>query len=581
MTITYGPITPACDQVHAEKYRGTNESFREAMTRVASSLSDNDKHFHACRDILLGMRFMPAGRIQASVGSTKGTTPYNCFVSGTIGDSYVDGHDSIMARAREAAGTMRLGGGIGYDFSTLRPRGELIKKLNSKSSGAVSFMGIFDAVGSCTASSGDRRGAQMGVLRVDHPDIEEFVRVKQNTTALTSFNISIAATDEFMRAVKAGTDFDLRYGKKIYRTIDARTLWNTIMRSTYDWSEPGILFIDTINRFNNLYYCETIAATNPCGEQPLPPHGACLLGSINLVKYLRRDGLGSRWEFDYVQLFMDIPHIVRMMDNVVDRAKYPMNEQEEEAKSKRRMGLGVTGLANCIEALGAEYGNSQFISHEASLLSALKNTIYEASALLAKEKGSFPLYDPEQFLSGRFVESLSDETRNSIAENGIRNSHLLSIAPTGTISFSADNVSSGIEPVYDYEVERTIREFDGVRKVIVEDYGTRFLNTRGKRAADCSVHDHLRVLTTASYHIDSAVSKTCNVPNNISWEDFHAVYFTAWEAGCKGCTTHRDGNLRTGILRSVNAGEEIDLPEPPPAALSCEFDPVTGRRNCE
>lgn len=578
MSITYGPQVPVCDQVHAEKYRGEGESFREAMQRMASALSDNDSHYHALRDILLSMRFMPGGRIQAAIGSTKGTTPYNCFVSGTIGDSYVDGHDSIMARAREAAGTMRLGGGIGYDFSSLRPRGELIKKLISKSSGAVSFMDIYDAVGRCTASSGDRRGAQMGVLRVDHPDIEEFVHAKQNSTRLTSFNISVAITDEFMEAVKNGKEFDLRWGKKVYRTIDARTLWEKIMRSTYDWSEPGVLFIDHINNYNNLYYCETIAATNPCGEQPLPPYGACLLGSWNLPRYLKRAGLLSPWEFDYVQFFKDIPHIVRAMDNIIDRARYPLNEQEDEAKSKRRMGLGVTGLANCIEALGPLYGSPTFLSSEANLFSVTKNASYRASADLAREKGSFPLYDRDRYLAGRFAESLSDEVREVIYEKGMRNSHLLSIAPTGTISFAADNISSGIEPVFAYEQERQIREFNGVRRVLVEDYGVKFLGTRGKRAAECSTRDHLSVLTTASYHIDSAVSKTCNVTTEISWDDFQQIYFTAWEAGCKGCTTHRNGNFRGAILTSVEDAPKVDTLNP---GASCDFDPVTGRRNCE
>jgi ribonucleoside-diphosphate reductase alpha chain len=543
------------------------------MSRIASALSDNDEHYHALREILLSMRFMPAGRIQTSVGSSKGTTPYNCFVSGTIGDSYVDGHDSIMSRAHEAAATMRLGGGIGYDFSTLRPRGELIKKLNSRSSGAVSFIDIYDAVGRCTASSGDRRGAEMGVLRIDHPDIEEFIRAKQNSKRFTAFNLSIAVTDEFMTAVKHGSPFDLRWGKKIYRTVEAKTLWEAIMRSTFDWSEPGVLFIDSINKFNNLYYCETIAATNPCGEQPLPPYGACLLGSWNLVKYLRRGGLRQQWEFDYVQLFKDIPHVVRAMDNVVDRAKYPLSEQEDEAKSKRRMGLGVTGLANCIEAMGPLYGSNAFVSSTANILSALKNATYRSSAELAAEKGSFPLYDKERYLSARFVESLSDETRDLIAENGIRNSHLLSIAPTGTISFAADNVSSGIEPVYAYETERTLREFNGVRKVEVQDYGVRFLDTHGKISSKCSVNDHLEVLTIVSYHIDSAVSKTCNVPTNVSWDDFQSVYFKAWEAGCKGCTTHRTGNFRGAVLVSKDNGDE--------PVSSCEFDPVTGVRSCE
>jgi ribonucleoside-diphosphate reductase alpha chain len=372
----HGPTLPISEEIHASKYRGTGESFREAMNRVASALGDGPEHFHEFRDILLDMRFMPAGRVQTAMGSLKSVTPYNCFVSGTIEDSFVEGHGSIMQRALEAAKTMRMGGGIGYDFSTLRPKGALIKKLQSRSSGPISFMDIFDAVCRCVASSGHRRGAQMGVMRVDHPDIEDFIHAKQNATRLTGFNVSIAITDEFMEAVQAGGSFDLRYGREVYKTVDAKALWEMIMRSTWDWAEPGVLFIDRINSQNNLYYCETIAATNPCGEQPLPPYGACLLGSFNLVKYVRtgRDADGADVRYiDLVQLRHDIPAVVRAMDNVVDRAVYPMYEQEKEAKSKRRMGLGVTGLANAIEACGYAYGTSEFCAMEGDVLAAIRD----------------------------------------------------------------------------------------------------------------------------------------------------------------------------------------------------------------
>ena len=575
MAKTWGPTILACEQVHADKYRQRGENFREAMQRVSSALADNDDHYYALREILLEMRFMPAGRIQAAMGSTRVVTPYNCFVSGTIEDSYTRGHGSIMERAKDAADTMRLGGGIGYDFSTIRPRGELIKTLDSQSSGPVSFMPIYDAVGLATASSGHRRGAQMGVLRVDHPDIEEFVRAKQNTTSLTGFNISVAVTDAFMRAVVAGTDFDLKWGNKVYRTIDARTLWETIMRSNYDWSEPGVLFIDRINEWNNLYYCETIAATNPCGEQPLPPYGACLLGSFNLVKYLSRPSLGSKWSFDFDQFYEDIPAVVRAMDNVIDRARYPMHEQEQEAIRKRRMGLGVTGVANCIEALGHPYASEGFLTRLNAILEGMKNACYKASAQLAKEKGPFPLFSAEPYLNGRFISTLSYDARELVEEYGIRNSHLLSIAPTGTISFAADNISSGIEPVYAHHVRRTINTFEGPKVVEIADYGVAFLGVEGRTAEAVTAEEHIAVLATCARHIDSAVSKTCNVPNQIEWERFKMLYIKAWEQGCKGCTTARQGNLRMGPLQAITqeGATEEDL--------SCEIDPVSGRRSCE
>lgn len=580
MSKTYGPMTQEADLIHKDKYRQRGESYKDAMTRVASALSDSNLHFNAFRDILLESRFMPGGRIQASVGSTRITTPYNCFVSGTIEDTYTNGHSSIMARATDAANTMRLGGGIGYDFSTLRPRGELIRTLQSISSGAVSFMDIFDAVGLATASSGHRRGAQMGVLRVDHPDIEEFIRAKQNPHRLTGFNISVAITDEFIDCVRSDRAFPLRFQRKVYREVSARTLWDTIMRSTYEWSEPGVLFIDTINKMNNLQYCETIAATNPCGEQPLPPYGACLLGSFNLVKYLTRAGRNRPWIFNFQQFFTDIPHVVRAMDNVIDKATYPMHEQQKEAQSKRRMGLGVTGLANCIEAMGHPYASVDFLGLMDKLLEEMKNACYRASALISKEKGPFPLYDKEAYLSSPFIQSLGRGARSYIESHGIRNSHLLSIAPTGTISLAADNVSSGIEPVFAFKVSRTITSASGPRIVDIHDYGVRFLETTGRTAASCSAFDHLSVLAVASRHVDSAVSKTCNVPNNIDWDDFKDLYLKAHEMGCKGITTHRDGNSKGSMMSSSNE-EKFTISPPALLADACVRDEVTGRISCE
>lgn len=574
----HGPTLPISEEIHASKYRGDGEGFREAMNRVAGALTDGPAHYHEFREILLDMRFMPAGRVQTAMGSLKVVTPYNCFVSGTIEDSFVQGHGSIMQRAVEAATTMRMGGGIGYDFSTLRPKGALIKKLQSRSSGPISFMDIFDAVCRCVASSGHRRGAQMGVLRVDHPDIEEFIHAKQNATRLTGFNVSIAVTDEFMEAVRDGTPFDLRFGGEVHKTVDARALWEMIMRSTWDWAEPGVLFIDRINQQNNLWYCESIAATNPCGEQPLPPYGACLLGSFNLVKYLRvgHDGNGADVRYiDLEALRADVPAVVRAMDNVVDRAAYPMYEQEKEAKQKRRMGLGVTGLANALEACGYPYGSSEFCACEADVLATIRDACYLASSALAAEKGSFPLYDRDRYLSGAFIMSLPEHVRDSIRQHGIRNSHLTSIAPTGTISLAADNVSSGIEPVFSYGYDRTVNMPDGTRVERVDDYGVRMFGVHGKRTKDVTAAEHLAVLTTAQRYVDSAVSKTCNVSSSMPWADFKDLYMQAWEGGAKGCTTFQDRGKRGGIL------VDKDEPPPPSAEVACFIDPATGRRECQ
>ncbi len=622
-----GPQVPYSAELHGQKYRGEGESFREAMNRIAAHLKDDDRHYADFREALLGMRFLPAGRIQSAVGSTRRTTPYNCYVSGTITDSFVhidpsaDGVSGIvseimtrknggpiMQMATEAAATMRMGGGIGYDFSTLRPRGDLIKKLQSHSSGPISFMSVYDAVCRCVASSGHRRGAQMGVLRVDHPDIEEFIHAKQpskavqplwdavasmpegaqksqlvsalqQTLSLTGFNVSVAITDKFMECVKSGAPFPLTFGGKTYREVDAGALWESIMRSTWDWAEPGVLFIDAINRMNNLWYCETIAATNPCGEQPLPPYGACLLGSFNLVQYMTRTPSGT-FSFNTDQYKADIPLVVRAMDNVVDRALYPLPQQEREAKEKRRMGLGVTGLANAAEALGFPYGSAEFLAFEAEVLDILRDESYLASSKLAQEKGSFPLYDAEKYNAGRFIKTLRGDVQDHIRKYGIRNSHLTSIAPTGTISLCADNVSSSIEPVFAYSFDRTVIEFDGPRIETVTDYGARVFGVKGKKADQVTVQEHVAALNCAAIRVDSAVSKTCNVPSDIGWEDFKNVYVSAFEGGAKGCTTFRMGGKRSGILVSNDdkpKAETVTADE----GSSCTFDPASGRRSCE
>ena len=584
-TAIYGPTIGISEEIHKMKYRSVGETFKEAMTRVADALKDGEWHFEAFRNILYNMRFLPAGRVQSAMGAPRRVTPYNCFVSMTIEDSM----HGIMEAAANAAKTMQLGGGIGYDFSTLRPHGSLIRSLDSKSSGPMSFMGIFDAVCKTIASAGHRRGAQMAVLRVDHPDIETFIRAKNNSTELTQFNMSVGVTDEFMQAVKDDADFDLVFEGQVYRTVSATALWDDILRSTWDWAEPGILFIDRINRKNNLHYCETIAATNPCGEQPLPPNGACLLGSFNLVKYVKHNGIqsGDRATFDFDKLKADIPHVVRAMDNVVDRAVYPLPAQEKEAKDKRRMGLGVTGVANAIEALGFPYGSPDFMETMEEIMRTIRDGCYRASISLAKEKGPFPLYS-HKLLDSDFAQTLPGDIRNDIGEYGIRNSHLLSVAPTGTISLSADNVSSGIEPVFSHYYDRTIQTFDGPRVERVEDFGVREFGVKGMAADALSVFDHVRVLNLASKYVDSACSKTCNVGDDVTWEQFKDVYMQAYDGGSSGCTTFRASGKRFGILNASTSEDaaietvvEVDAFVDEKEGGACYHDPATGLRTCE
>ena len=584
-----GPRNLHCDAIGAEKYRGKNEDHREATNRVAGFLQDNHEHYINFRNITLHQRFMPPGRVQAGAGSLKNVTLYNCFVMPTIHDSFVDGptdaermmvpngyfaSESIMEVAKLAATTMRQGGGVGYDFSTLRPSGDIIKGVDSTTDGPLAFAGILDMVCRATASAGNRRGAQMMVMRCDHPDIEDFIRAKQvsdenipwEMRPLRGFNMSVGVTDELMECVRDDKPFMLRFGGKDYREVDARSLWDMIMRGTYDWAEPGVIFIDRVNEMNNLYYCETIAATNPCGEQPLPPYGACLLGSFNAVKYLKFDDEGYRI-FDWDLLRSDIPHVVRAMDNVIDRSRYPLPEQQLEAQRKRRMGLGITGLANALESMGMPYGTPDFIDFQDQLLEFITNHCYQASALLAAEKGPFPLYDKQRYMNSQFVAGLWDDTKKLMNKHGMRNSHLTSIAPTGTISLYADNVSSGIEPVIAYKQKRNVIMKSGMQTVEIPDYGAEYLETKGRTVVDGGITaaEHVAVLCTAQRWSDSAVSKTCNVPADTSYDDFKDIYFMAWESGAKGLTTYRPaGNYDEPIKAVVE--EKVEVP------LSCELD---------
>ena len=580
-TIYPGPSMPISEEIDQMKYRLQDEDFDGKIKRIARALSDGIEHQYNLEDILGNMRFLPAGRVQNAMGSPRITTAYNCFVSGVIDDSM----NSIMERATQAAETMRRGGGIGYDFSRIRPRGDLIKSLDSKSSGPVSFMGIYDSICQTIASSGHRRGAQMGVLRVDHPDILDFIRAKRNSDKLTGFNISVGITDKFMEAVldEADDGFDLTFDGNVYSRISARELWSEIMESTWDWAEPGVLFIDRINDNNNLWYCETIEATNPCGEQPLPPFGACLLGSFNLTKYIANPSQGGL-VFDFNKFKEDIKEVVRAMDNVIDRTIYPLKEQEDEAKNKRRMGLGVTGLANAGELLGYQYASDDFLAWMATVFQTLRNETYRTSAELAEEKGHFPLYSG-QYLKGEFIRNLPEDIRNLIKKNGIRNSHLTSIAPTGTISLCADNVSGGIEPVFSHYYDRTIQTFDGPKVERVEDYAYS-MGVKGKTANETTVQEHLKVLLQAQEYIDSACSKTCNVGDDVTYDEFKQVYVDAWKGRAKGCTTFRLSGKRYGILNETVEEKETvsstttEMAEEEGKVEACFFDPITGQKEC-
>ena len=558
-----GPLNPICDELHAEKYRGKNETFEEAMYRISAGLADTEPHRQQLKDILLNQRFMPAGRVQSAIGSPRDVTAYNCFVSGVIEDSM----DSIMDKAKEAAETMRKGGGIGYDFSRIRPRGANIVSLKSSASGPVSFMHIFDAVCRTIVSSGHRRGAMMGVLRVDHPDIEEFVRAKQNKGDLTNFNISVGITDEFMKAVINDTDFKLTFEGRVFNVIKARPLWDEIMRANWDWAEPGVLFIDTINKENNLAYTETIEATNPCGEQPLPSYGACLLGSFNLVRYVH-DG-----KFQFDKLRGDIPAVVCAMDNVVDRTSYPLVEQEKEAKSKRRMGLGVTALANALTLMGWDYGTPEAVRVTKKIMKMIRDESYLASVQLAKEKGAFPLYSQE-YLDSPYIKRLPQEIQEGIKKHGIRNSHLTSIAPTGTISFTADNVSSGIEPVFDHRLDRTVQTPTGPKIVELKDYVYHYHGLKGRTTDELTPDEHLNMQLACSPYVDSAISKTINVGSGVSFDEFKDIYLKAWKGGAKGCTTFRLAGKRYGILEKKVDEEDIE------EGAACFIDPETGQKEC-
>jgi ribonucleoside-diphosphate reductase alpha chain len=565
-----------------------DKTIEDTWRRVATALAVTERdrahwaaRFYAAID---DFKFLPAGRVIAGAGSARHVTLFNCFVMGAVPDDM----GGIFAHLREAALTMQQGGGIGYDFSTLRPKGTLVKGVGADASGPLSFMDVWDAMCRTIMSAGYRRGAMMATLRCDHPDIEAFVDAKREPGRLRMFNLSVLVTDAFMRAVEENATWQLTFNGSVHHSLPARELWDKIMRATYAYAEPGVIFIDRINRRNNLYYCEEIRATNPCGEQPLPPYGACLLGSLNLARFVEAP-FTPQARLDTARLASTVPDVVRMMDNIIDLSRFPLDEQRVEAQQKRRIGLGITGLADALVMCGLRYGSRDAVTATEGWMGVIEREAYLASAALAAEKGPFPLFDKEKYLAGETVAALDDEVKAAIAKHGIRNSLLTSVAPTGTISLFADNVSSGIEPVFSYRYTRSMLMPDGSRREEeVTDYAYRlFRRLKGEAAPlpECFVdaqtltpEDHLVMQAAVQRHIDSSISKTINLPADIPFDSFKDIYARAYATGCKGCTTYRPNEVTGSVLEarpeqpaSGPREPELPLPAPAPAAKPADI----------
>ncbi|MFY0596637.1 MAG: adenosylcobalamin-dependent ribonucleoside-diphosphate reductase [Cognatishimia sp.] len=570
---------PIAESIWDMKYRfkeadGTpiDQTVEDSWRRIARDLAKvekkpeewEDKFYAALEDF----KYLPAGRITAGAGTARKVTLFNCFVMGTIPDSM----SGIFDMLKEAALTMQQGGGIGYDFSTIRPRGADVKGVAADASGPLSFMDVWDAMCRTIMSAGSRRGAMMATMRCDHPDIEHFITAKSDPARLRMFNMSVLVTDDFMEAVKADGSWELVFDGKVFQTVNARDLWNKIMQNTYDQAEPGVIFIDRINKSNNLNYVEQIAATNPCGEQPLPPYGACLLGSINLARLVTAP-FEKAAELNEEALTDLVKTAVRMMDNVVDASNFPLDAQAQEAQAKRRIGLGVTGLADALLMLGLKYGTEKAAAQTEAWMKAIAHASYKASVDLAKEKGAFPLFDADKYVDGGMVQYLDEDLKAEIREHGIRNALLTSIAPTGTISLYAGNVSSGIEPVFAYAYTRKVLQKDGSRteeevvdyavKLWREKFGDKELPDYFVNAQTLAPLDHVRMQAAAQKWIDSSISKTINCPEDISFDAFKDVYMEAWDTGCKGCTTYRPNDI-TGSVLTVSESSE-DAPGEKPA----------------
>ena len=555
-------------QIWDMKYRlkdqnGTflEQTVQDTWHRIAKALSEVETEPKKWETIfynaLTDFKFLPAGRITAGSGTKRNVTLFNCFVMGVIPDSM----SGIFDMLKEAALTMQQGGGIGYDFSTIRPKGSLVKGIAADASGPVSFMDVWDSMCRTIMSAGSRRGAMMATMRCDHPDIEEFIAAKSDSQKLRMFNLSVLVTDAFMDAVKKGEDWKLIYNNKVYSVIKAADLWDQIMRATYNFAEPGVIFIDRINATNNLSYCETITATNPCGEQPLPPYGACLLGSINLAKLVEQP-FDKNAYLDVSQLEDLVSTAVRMMDNVIEVSQFPLEAQKLEAKNKRRIGLGVTGLADALLMVGLRYGSDEAVKKTEKWMKTIARSAYKASINLAEEKGAFPLFDPEKFIvSGKMIQ-MDEDVKQAVHKFGIRNALLTSIAPTGTISLYAGNVSSGIEPVFAYSYKRKVLQNDGshVEEEVVDyavqlwrdKFGDAPLPDFFVSAQNLTPADHVKMQAAAQKWVDSSISKTINCPEDISFDDFKEVYIQAYDTGCKGCTTYRPNEVTGSVLSAAS-----------------------------
>jgi ribonucleoside-diphosphate reductase alpha chain len=571
-TMSFDMMPPISRQIWERKYRfkkgnGASESsIEESWRRLARAVAQGEAKSARAEwearfyDALSGFEFLPAGRIWAGAGTGRSVTYFNCFVMGRIEDDMA----SIFENVKEAALTMQQGGGIGHDFSTLRPKGAVVKGVGADASGPVSFMDVWDAMCRTIMSSGARRGAMMGTLACDHPDIEDFIEAKADPARLRNFNLSVLISDAFMEAVEKGAIWPLTFGGKVYKRVPARQLWDKIMRSAYDYAEPGVIFIDRINRENNLNYCETIRATNPCGEQPLPPHGACLLGSINLAQLIR-EPFTEAAHLDEIRLAELVTVAIRMLDAVIDVSNFPLDVQRMEAQAKRRIGLGVTGLADALIFCRLGYGSAKAAEVAGRWMALIEQAAYRASAGLAAEKGTFPLYDAARFAETAAFNRLDEETQALITQHGLRNGLLTSIAPTGTISLLAGNVSSGIEPVFDFTYERRILERDGsAHHETVEDYAyAEFRRLFGPKAAlpdyfvttqNLSPAQHLRMQAAMQRHVDASISKTVNCPEDLSFEAFKELYRDAYRLGLKGCTAFRPNAVTGSVLAASPAG---------------------------
>ena len=562
---------PIAEQIWDMKYRfkqadGTpiDNTVEDSWHRIAGALASVESSPEAWEpkffDALSDFKFLPAGRITAGAGTERSVTLFNCFVMGTIPDSM----GGIFDMLKEAALTMQQGGGIGYDFTTIRPKGAKVKGVAADASGPLSFMDVWDAMCRTIMSAGSRRGAMMATMRCDHPDILDFITAKRDPARLRMFNVSVLVTDAFMDAVKSDGSWDLVFEGEVFQTMKAMDLWDQIMSSTFEFAEPGVIFIDRINKDNNLSYCETIAATNPCGEQPLPPYGACLLGSINMARLVSKP-FAKGANLDEAGMADLVATAVRMMDNVVDASRFPLEAQRREAEAKRRIGLGVTGLADALLMVGLRYGSEEAAAQTETWMHQIARAAYLASVELAKEKGAFPLFDAEGYLASGAMQQMDADVRDAIAEHGIRNALLTSIAPTGTISLYAGNVSSGIEPVFAYAYTRKVLQKDGSKtEEEVIDYAVQMwrdkmgdaeLPNYFVNAQTLAPLEHVRMQAAAQKWVDSSISKTINCPEDISFEAFKDVYMAAWDQGCKGCTTYRP-NAVTGSVLSVSSESE-------------------------